>query len=707
MMLTIIIFTLIGGMSFGADSVTPGFNSFSGGVVTPHLEGRTDYPRYSQSLRQGENMVIHPAGYIEKRPGTTMGKRWPDIFSTASAYPTLHILDPSEIPAKPATPTVTTTSPIVLTTRAGVAGITGSNHYVLGGDINLNLTWTPIAGFSGVLDGAGYTLSNHYVTSGTGIGLFADLQPGAKIKDLTIETAQVIGTNDSGVIAGTAPGGDITLLNINIVNSSATTGGSTGVRGGGLIGHVTIADGGVRIAGCNVTDTTVSSGAATAAEYGGGFFGLVDGANAGATDCYIIDSSVNNLTISGEDMFGGFIGKLDMTNATDNFMIHSSDANDINITVYDHSETAGKGGFIGDAWQVDMVSCTAKDVSVVGGSNLLYMHFVGGLAGRLWNKTQIVDCDVVDLDIVCSTTGSAGDLVRAGGFVGLYRTDTLGGDMTMRGCSATGTIRQTHSNNRSFYRVAGAIGLLNWFTDSLAPSTITFDRVWTGVNLSLVVGYNTDACGGFIGEAIHNNGELNQTAIFQDCYAWGTIIADNGVVDPVQTQGVGGFAGYIRDNGSGAGTTWTFDNCYAAQTADASGSTSITNGITDDGNGNIGGFIGAVGTPGIFSTTNCFFDYETCGFQTTALTASDKTTTQMMAKATFTDAGWAFSATEVKDTIADIWKMPSGVTTPGSPDSARLIPFIFSTDDSVVLSFQDSLAYFLVTEDGVSGAVQQ
>jgi hypothetical protein len=60
-------------------SLTPSYNSFTGGQVTPHLEGRTDFPKYMESQRITQNFLPLTEGPIRKRPGTTLGGAWDQI----------------------------------------------------------------------------------------------------------------------------------------------------------------------------------------------------------------------------------------------------------------------------------------------------------------------------------------------------------------------------------------------------------------------------------------------------------------------------------------------------------------------------------------------------------------------------------------------------------------------------------------------------
>jgi hypothetical protein len=66
----LMIFLSIFSCAFAADSLTPPLNTFTAGQVTPHIEGRTDFPLYPSAMRQAENMIPKVVGSIQKRPGT-------------------------------------------------------------------------------------------------------------------------------------------------------------------------------------------------------------------------------------------------------------------------------------------------------------------------------------------------------------------------------------------------------------------------------------------------------------------------------------------------------------------------------------------------------------------------------------------------------------------------------------------------------------
>ena len=97
-------------------------------------------------------------------------------------------------------------------------------HYVLANDIDMSKTaqsWTPINGFSGVLDGQDHVVRNLFVNSNaTAVGLFGSLGTGATIKNIQLTDAelQLNPTNSYvGVVAGACT--TDTIDNVHIYNA--------------------------------------------------------------------------------------------------------------------------------------------------------------------------------------------------------------------------------------------------------------------------------------------------------------------------------------------------------------------------------------------------------------------------------------------------------------------------------------------------------
>ena len=57
-------------LSFIAFGFSPSQVSFNNGQITPLLEARVDYQKYTSSTRLMENMLVNTIGSVERRPGT-------------------------------------------------------------------------------------------------------------------------------------------------------------------------------------------------------------------------------------------------------------------------------------------------------------------------------------------------------------------------------------------------------------------------------------------------------------------------------------------------------------------------------------------------------------------------------------------------------------------------------------------------------------
>lgn len=181
-----------------------------------------------------------------------------------------------------------------ISTPAGLNGISCSGHYYLSGNINMGgVSFTPLcsSGFSGTLEGNGFTISNiTYQNSGTNnVGLFAELT-GATIDGLNLQNVNLSGSSYVGGIAGEVSTGTI--------QNSYVTGSFRGAGGDFFVGGITGELNGGIIENCGF------SGSATGSDYVGGIVGTQAGGTT-VSNCYAM--GLISVAILG-DFIGGLVG---------------------------------------------------------------------------------------------------------------------------------------------------------------------------------------------------------------------------------------------------------------------------------------------------------------------------------------------------------------------------------------------------------------
>ncbi len=299
-------------------------------------------------------------------------------------------------------------------------------------------------------------------------------------------------------------------------------------------------------------------------------------------------------------------------NSTNFSGVYDGDGYTISGLYIDRSST-DYVGFFGYVSGGDGISDLGlESVDVTGAS------YTGGFAGRA--------CPVSN----CYSTGDVHGTSNVGGF--------LGYSSNISDCYTTCSVRGTGDN------VGGFVGYGGYIFESYS----TGDAHGSGNNVGGFVGYcnqaiwrcystglsytdGGDNAGGFVGYKFSGD-------IF-DCYSRGDVLALGG-----DENWTGGFAGYFRAGG-------VIENCYSTGTT-----------------ANNGGFIGY--NDG--GCTNCFWDTETSNEgsavsegNTAGITG--KTTIQMKALATFTDAGWDFED-ETANGSDDYWDIDlSGSYNSGYP----------------------------------------
>ena len=565
--------------------------------------------------------------------------------------------------------------------------MSSSGYYALGSTINASGTplwngmsgWSPIASFSGVLNGLGNSVTSLTMsrTGTNNVGVFNALT--GDVRNIGFLSTNVNGSDYTGGLASTFATGTIanTFVTGNIgghnftgglvgnmtsgtVSNAYTSGTINGYaysNAGGLVGYMTggtITGSG---SGSNVTISSNSGGLVgknnggtindsfatgnVTATAGTGFVnaagGLV-GVNAGT-------SSINNSRASGTVVGGGFnngglVGEND-ANAT----ISGSYYNGPSVTGYlntgglvgqnygniSNSYVASgasvhgateTGGFVGYA-QSGTISGSYSAATVFGDQNgSTSSNDVGGFAGFLTSSTTLNGN---------YATGNVTGGSNVGGFVG-----SLNG-ATLTGVHATGNIY----GNRSDSNNGG--GLIGYAVTSIALS-----KSWASGNVVWnTTGFST--AGGLVGN-VNTPGTIDQT------FATGNV-----------QGGTGSVGGLVGNNSA------TISNSYA--TGNVTGQTGAwTGGFvggnwstitksyatgTATGGANVGGFAGL--NAGSLDSTN-IWNTTTGNATNPSGSAVGKTTAQMQTLATFTGQGWA--SIDGNFGTGTIWRIYAGQTAP-------------------------------------------
>jgi len=562
------------------------------------------------------------------------------LGSDACQYPTLQELAAGDIPAAPADPSLT-----AAVTTVGDAvelqAMTGNGKYRLTADIDLTaVVWTPIAttlsGF--VLDGDGYTISNLTIDEAASHnqGLFAHLDPGTQVYDLTFQDCSVTGNSDVGILSGGMPGTGSFILS-NVDTNDCTVVGQSYV--GGLIGYIEdVTAGGIY--DCEITNCTM-----TCADTGGGLTGeiLMNGASTANFNVVRSDVVGGSVTVTAGYTNGGFIGEAEGDYS--DFYVYFHTCTSSAALAVGGASTDGHGGFAGISDYAKWVSCSATGAVTTTDAR----GFIGGFVGfETGLGPGYTNCYATGAVNVTETTGPLSPYL-VGGFIGKY--DNIGECPVLR-CYATGNVTVTCSLAGDWYGVGGFIGgLLSVGTDG----GDTIQRCWSTGDVYVSDEDNPSAArkggrGGFIG-LIDTLGAGNPVtlATIQNCYAWGSLLtADNS-----DDASKGGFIGSLNQ-AVGQAQTVVLTNCYCAQTNAVTGS-GLTNQIT--AGTYMGGFAGWNDSYTL-TTTTCYYDETTSG-TTTSATATNHTTDWMMRRTNYSGAGWDISATVNTTTI---WYLPDCTT---------------------------------------------
>ena len=237
-----------------------------------------------------------------------------------------------------------------------------SAHYALTDNLFCNTSWTPIVGFSGVLDGRNYSVYNISVnTPGSdNVGFFSTMV-GGTVENLYLQNEYIIGNDHVGAVAGQVLNGS-TISHVS-VNASIIAASYSG----GLAGYV---DNGSTISSSSSSGTLTSATGATI----GGLVGDLESAT--------VTDSHSNVTIDAQgagNSVGGLIGFLlndvVVNRSYSNGTIHSSDG----------GSTGGLFGFVyGNSGHVPVIS---NNFTTEGFTGTSPEH--GGVAGRFYQDLNM------------------------------------------------------------------------------------------------------------------------------------------------------------------------------------------------------------------------------------------------------------------------------------------------------------------------------
>ena len=269
-------------------------------------------------------------------------------------------------------------------------------RYLLGKDITLSGSFTPIGTITGLFDGGGHTISDLMISSGSvNVGFFGQIASGSVVKNLNFQDPSVSFTGavaaSIGVLAGDSSG---RIENVNVTGNTARVSGNTANTMsqaiGGLVGRQTsgtitnstamgnVSDGGGGddpmggLAGFAQGTITNSTAMGNVSDGGGGYdkMGGLVGRQGGGT----IRNSIARGNISNgggtSDRMGGLVGEQDAGGTITN----STAMGDVSDGGNDDDRM---GGLVGEVKGTVRNSIASGDVSM-GGSG---QDFMGGLVG--------------------------------------------------------------------------------------------------------------------------------------------------------------------------------------------------------------------------------------------------------------------------------------------------------------------------------------
>lgn len=251
-----------------------------------------------------------------------------------------------------------------------------SGKYILMNDIDLSgiANWAPINGFTGELNGNGYTISNLKIDSAdsNNVGLFGSLSDGAVLQNINLSNVDVKGGNNVGGLVGYAEirGNRATVKNCTVTGSVSGT-SSVGLLAGTAGMSIDLSD-------------IFTSGSVSGQQYVGGVLG-------NGHSSLILDSIESNASVNGDSSVGGLIG----------YLTHSSRISNSTSTaiVTGNSSVGGivgsLAGYIKESFFAGKINCADETTSGA----------LAGIGGSIYSNYSITD-SLFSVD--CGTTNASG-----------------------------------------------------------------------------------------------------------------------------------------------------------------------------------------------------------------------------------------------------------------------------------------------------------
>lgn len=406
-----------------------------------------------------------------------------------------------------------------------------SKSYILEADIDLSSesNWTPIEGFTGILNGGGYKIFNLTVnsTNTENIGLFGTLN--GTVTNLSIENAQITSKGDAGkagIVAGTNCG---TIKNVVVegtINPKFynNVGGIAGYSSGGTISEcvnkATVIGannvGGI-VGYAEISDSThlqdcQNLGAIEGKEVVGGIGGYITTQKKEGT--YLLQRHENSNTVTGKEKIGGIFGCVSGIS----YSSYPTRYTNFEISVSENkAEIIGSGdyvgGIVGYGSRLNTIISCENTADITGG------NYVGGLVG--YSSNTNIKANESENNNTITGKGYVGGFA---GYVGLVEYAINNGTIT-----STGVIVEDGNSNAYIGGIAGyctgMIGCVN--------------------NSDIVITTSGSYTGGLAGYV-----RLSGYEYFCENKNYGAVTAKNYV---------GGIVGYLTTNNS-EGTYYIQDN---------------------------------------------------------------------------------------------------------------------------------------------------